>query len=89
MEENDVVVIEENGFTETKNTTFHWAKLWAWSSILLSVAIPMVGVGVGILALSMATEENYDEVYTASIVGMGIGGFFVILDVLLNALAII
>ena len=89
MEENDVIAIEENGLVETKKTTFHWAKLWAWSSIILSTMIPVVGIGLGILSLSMVTEENYDEVYTVSIIGMGIGGFFVLLDVILNFLATI
>lgn len=88
MEEKDVVIIEENGFTEAKSTTFHWAKLWAWSSLILGVAIPVVGVGVGILANSMATEENYDEVYTVSTIGIAIGGFFAILDLVLNLLAL-
>jgi hypothetical protein len=84
MEENGVVIIEENGSVEAKKSAFHWAKLWAWSTLVLALVIPVVSLGVGILALSMTTEDNNDEVYAVSIIGMGIAAFFVILDFVLN-----
>jgi hypothetical protein len=84
MEKNGIVIIEEKGSTEEKKGLFHWAKLWAWSSIILAVASPVIGAGIGILAISMATEENADEVNIVSAIGIGIGSFFFILDLLLK-----
>ena len=80
MEENNVVEVDENSLLEAKSTTFHWAKFWAWASIVISLVIPLVGVGLGILSNSMTTEENKDEVMLISIVGMGIGAFLAVLD---------
>lgn len=84
MENENVVVIEENDVVEGKNSSFHWGKFWAWSSIVFSVILPVVGLGVGILALSMTDEENVDEIYNVALVGVGIGAFFFTLDLVLG-----
>ena len=84
MEENNVVVIEENSLAEKKTKNFYWEKVWAWSSLILSAISPLIGIGVGMMAISMSNEEHYDEVYTVSLIGMGIGGFMFVLDLLLN-----
>ena len=84
MEENNVVVIEENSLVEEKTKSFYWEKLWAWSSLILAAISPLIGIGVGMMAISMSNEEHYDEVYTVSLIGMGIGGFMFVLDLLLN-----
>ena len=84
MEDNNVVIIEENEIVKGKKANFHWGKFWAWTSIFLSVLIPVVGGGVAILAMSMTDEENVDEINIVSSIGLGIGAFFFILDVVLE-----
>lgn len=88
MEENGVVIIEENSSTKAKTNGFRWESFWAWASIALSVAIPVVGIGVGILALSMITEDSKEDVSIVSVIGIGIGAFFAILDLMLNFLSL-
>lgn len=84
MENNNEKEFEENGLTTEKKSNFSWDKFWAWSSLFIAVTIPLVGVGVGILANSMATEENKKEVFIVSLVGICMGGFFALLDLMLE-----
>ena len=84
MENENVVVIEENDVVEGKKNSFHWGKFWSWSSIVFSVILPVVGLGLGILAVSMTDEENVDEIYNVALVGVGIGAFFFIVDLVLG-----
>ena len=84
MENENVVVVEEYELPGGKKKLFKWAKFLAWVSIVIALTSPVLGAGVGILAMSMAEEENVDEVYTVSYIGIGIGTFFFIVDIALN-----
>lgn len=84
--------IKENGSTkeeiENKDYVFSWRKLCAWLSLVLSVALPLAAIGLSLITLSNATEEEKDEVSVLCYISMGVGAFFVINDFVLQLLAL-
>jgi hypothetical protein len=58
--------VKENGLPEEeiqkKRFTPSWAKTLSWASIILSLIVPVVGLGLAIVCISSAGLEEKDEV---------------------------
>ena len=54
--------IKENGLVESENKNkdyvFSWRKLCAWLALFFSVSLPIAAIGLGIMCLSSATEDE-------------------------------
>ena len=81
--------IKENGLVEGENEkkryVFSWRKLCCWFALLASITSPVIGIGLGIISVSCATEDEKAEVSVISYIAIAIGLFFVVYDVVMNA----
>ena len=82
--------IKENGLVESENEkkryVFSWRKLCCWIALLASVTSPVVGIGLGIICLSAATEDEKTEVSVVSYIAIAMGVFFVVYDFVMQAI---
>lgn len=78
--ENGLVVEENNN----KEFRFSWRKLCSWIALVLSVIIPAAGIGLGLISLSSATEEEKKEVTLICYIAMGVGAFFLLGEFVLS-----
>ena len=66
--------ISENGVIEDKNEfKFSWRKLCSWLGLFLVVSVPLAGVGLSIMCLSNAKEEEKEEVMMICFITLMIG----------------
>ena len=79
---------EKNGTTkeetENKDYVFSWRKFCGWMSLVFSVALPAAGVGLSLITLSSATEDEKKEVSILCYISMAIGAFFLINEFVLK-----
>ena len=80
--------IKENGSTESENEIeeyeFSWRKLCCWITLLMSVMVPVAAIGLGIICIAKAEDEEKNEVCIVSAIGIVIAAFSVIFDFVLQ-----
>lgn len=78
FKENEIIDVEyeENGVDMPQNTNnrfeISWQKTFSWVALALSCIIPLVALGLGIMCISSATENEKDEITVVSYIAIGI-----------------
>ena len=66
--------ISENGVVENKNEfKFSWRKLCSWIGLAFVLSIPLVGIGLSIMCLSNAQEDEREEVMYICLISLMVG----------------
>ena len=66
--------IKENGVVEDKNAfKFSWRKLCSWISLVLVLSSPLIGIGLSIMCISNASEDEREEVSVLSYIVFMVG----------------
>lgn len=66
--------ISENGVVEDKNEfRFSWRKLCSWIGLFLVASVPLVGIGLSIMCLSNAKEDEKEEVMMICFITLMVG----------------
>ena len=66
VEEDIQTPIEENKFEPS------WPKAFAWVALAMSVIVPVIAVGIGIMCISSAQEKEKNEVSIVCGIAIGI-----------------
>ena len=77
---------QKNGPIESENTeyVFSWRRLCIWIALILSITTPVAAIGLGIMCISSATEEEKKEVSIVSYIAIAVAVFFLANDIILN-----
>ena len=66
--------IKENGVVEDNSAyKFSWRKLCSWLSLALVLSSPLIGIGLSIMCLSNASEDEREEVSFISYIVLMVG----------------
>ena len=73
FEENDLVEpeIEEN------KKEISWRKAFSWVALAFCCIIPIVSIGLGVMCISSATDEEKDEVSLICYIALAIAGLLI------------
>lgn len=75
--------ISENGVVEDKSAyKFSWRKLCSWLSLALVLTSPLIGIGLSIMCLTNATEDERDEVSILSYIVFMVGIMLFVIDLI-------
>ena len=78
--------ISENGVIEDKNEfLFSWRKLCSWISFALSCLIPLAALGLAIMSVSNASEDEKEEVTLICVLSMFVSIIIMVNDLSLTA----
>ena len=72
FEENGLVEEEIQMPVEEKKFEPSWPKAFCWVALAMSVIVPIIAVGVGIMCISSAQEKEKNEVSIISGIAIGI-----------------
>lgn len=77
--------LKENGLPKEKDDyVFSWRKLCSWISLLLSVMLYVAAIGLAIMCISSATEDDEKEVKIISYIAIGVAAYFLISEYILQ-----
>lgn len=71
---------KENGLVESekKEYVFSWRRLCIWIALVLSTALPIPAIGLGMICISSATEEEKKEVSIVSYIAIAVAVFLLV-----------
>ena len=77
---------KENGLVESEKNdyVFSWRRLCIWIALILSLTLPVAAIGLGMICISSATEDEKKEVSIVSYIAIAVAIFFLIHDFVLN-----
>ena len=79
--------VEENGLIEPRNTNKEfkasWQKVLSWATLIIAVTMPLVSLGLSIMCIASANEEDKKEVTIINAVSILIVVTMVVNDVVL------
>ena len=76
--EEEFEIVEEN--KEVKEYHFSWRKMLGWFSIILALTSPLISIGISLVCINTAPEDEKKEVSIICYVGFGIALFFILFD---------
>ena len=78
--------VKENGLVEgeKKDYVFSWRRLCIWIALILSLGLPFVAIGLGMICISSATEEEKKEVSIVSYIAIAVAVFLLVNDYVLQ-----
>lgn len=86
----DEIIEEENGLVEEENIKkeyrFSWRRMLGWVAILLSLTSPLIAIGISLICINTADEDEKNEVSIICYVALGVAAFFFILDLISRVL---
>ena len=71
---------QNNGLTKEKNKSFSYSKLFSWIALFFSVTSPVMGIGFGILSMSLLTENDKEETKVINYIAISIAATLVLSD---------
>lgn len=77
--------IEENGVTEEKKPfKVSWRKICSWLSLVLSILAPLAAIGLSIVCIAQAEEDEKTEVKLITMVSIVVGTILFLNEFILN-----
>lgn len=84
--------IQENGVVEetidSKEQVSSWSKVCCWLSLILSLTVPLVSIGLSIMSLSSPAIEEDKECRNLCYISIAISVYFVLSDAIVGLLGI-